>query len=156
MSSRESKKIIRRYNRLAETLIQAETVWYTNWRRSLEDLEASISSPVLAWSEGKLVVNLDRKSLLALQEVDQFGRLGLQSPLGPETLQRLRSRLQTNYNRLARCLNVSVIVAASAHWPKLCQLNWVFRLAHTGLGLRAVQHPKRAAIPSGKLPWIWT
>ena len=104
LSAPESKKIVRRYNRLAETLVQAELVWCRGWGASLDRLPAALAAPLLARSEGRLVVNLQSSTLLALQEVPQFRRLGLRSAWDPATLLKHRARLEGAYNRLRSVL----------------------------------------------------
>ena len=48
MEAKESKKTIRTYNRLAQTLLEFERLWHTAWLRSVENSKAQLQATLLA------------------------------------------------------------------------------------------------------------
>lgn len=47
MASKESKRIVRTYNRVAKALIEFETLWVQAWIRSIESAKAGLQSTLI-------------------------------------------------------------------------------------------------------------
>ena len=155
LSAPESKKIVRRYNRLAETLVQAELVWCRGWGASLDRLPAALAAPLLARSEGRLVVNLQSSTLLALQEVPQFRRLGLRSAWDPATLLKHRARLEGAYNRLRSVLQAGPggIAVGVVLMVVVVPVNWRVGRGQTLIKTQLTGRTGRPCTPEFRVSW---
>jgi dynein heavy chain len=47
MATKESKKIVKTYNKVAKALIEFETLWHQAWLRSIEQCKAGLAAPLL-------------------------------------------------------------------------------------------------------------
>ena len=47
MASKDSKRIVRTYNRVAKALIEFETLWVQAWIRSIESAKAGLQSTLI-------------------------------------------------------------------------------------------------------------
>ena len=47
MASKDSKRIVRTYNRVAKALIEFETLWTQAWIRSIESAKAGLQSTLI-------------------------------------------------------------------------------------------------------------
>lgn len=47
MGSKESKRTVRLYNRLARALVEFEALWYATWVRSVEGAVQGLQAPLL-------------------------------------------------------------------------------------------------------------
>ena len=47
MASKDSKRIVRTYNRVAKALIEFETLWIQAWMRSIESAKAGLQSTLI-------------------------------------------------------------------------------------------------------------
>ena len=47
MASKDSKRIVRTYNRVAKALIEFETLWIQAWIRSIESAKAGLQSTLI-------------------------------------------------------------------------------------------------------------
>ena len=52
MATKESKKIVKTYNKVAKALIEFETLWHQAWIRSIEQCKAGLSAPLLVQQRG--------------------------------------------------------------------------------------------------------
>lgn len=82
MTAKESKKIIKSYNHLAQTLLEFQALWQAAWERGADAAVALMQNPVLVLhpTTGQLHVNLDSAVLRVLQEAKWFIRLGVSIP----------------------------------------------------------------------------
>lgn len=60
MASKDSKRIVRTYNRVAKALIEFETLWVQAWIRSIESAKAGLQSTLIVRhpTTGKAVLSL--------------------------------------------------------------------------------------------------
>ncbi len=58
MATKESKKIVKMYNKVAKALIEFEALWHQAWLRSIEQCKAGLAAPLLVQhpNTGKLLV----------------------------------------------------------------------------------------------------
>ena len=82
ISAKESKKTIKAYNRLAQTLLEFEGLMHAAWVKSVDSAVARMQVPLLVQhpTSMQLHVNLDAAVLRVLQEGAWLGRLGLPLP----------------------------------------------------------------------------
>ncbi|BFZ10052.1 hypothetical protein BsWGS_13093 [Bradybaena similaris] len=73
---------VRIYNRLAIVLVTFESLWFTQWKRNIEEVSSGLRSTlfVLHPETGDIVVNSDNRILELIQEVKWMSRLGIQVP----------------------------------------------------------------------------
>ena len=48
MSTKESKKIVKTYNRIARTIVEFETLWHIAWGKSIDASKAGLQVPLRA------------------------------------------------------------------------------------------------------------
>jgi hypothetical protein len=60
MATKESKKIVKMYNKVAKALIEFEALWHQAWLRSIEQCKAGLAAPLLVQhpNTGKLLVRV--------------------------------------------------------------------------------------------------
>jgi dynein heavy chain len=80
MTSKESKKIVKTYNRIARTIIEFETLWHLAWTKSIEASKAGLQATLIIRHNGKLFVNFDREILLLIRETKCLMRIGVDVP----------------------------------------------------------------------------
>jgi dynein heavy chain len=82
LSSRESKKIIKTYNKVARTLTAFEYLWYEAWCSSLDAARAGLQATLIIKhpETGKLFVNFDRDILQLIRESKCLAKLGIKIP----------------------------------------------------------------------------
>ena len=82
MASKDSKKTIRAYNRLAQALLEFEALWHAAWVRSADAAAAALHAPLLARhpKTGKILVSLDLSAPQLVREARWMGRMGLALP----------------------------------------------------------------------------
>ena len=63
MSTKESKKIVKTYNRVAKALIEFETLWLHAWTKSIESAKQGLSATLIVRhpDTGHLLVNFDKE-----------------------------------------------------------------------------------------------
>lgn len=78
----ENRKIIRKYNRLAQTLLECESMWHEAWLGTVPTSLSDLQSPVLVYDckKNTLNVNLEPSVIMALKEGGWFVRMGLTVP----------------------------------------------------------------------------
>ena len=82
MGTKESKRIIRTYNRVAKALIEFETLWQQAWSRSIEMSKAGLHATLLVRhpETGGLLVNFDREIMQLMREAKYLQRIGVEVP----------------------------------------------------------------------------
>ena len=82
MALPETKKAVKKYNRLARVLVEYELIFVQVLSREISQAKASLNSTVLVrHPETKmLVVNFDRKILEVMREIEVLTKMGLELP----------------------------------------------------------------------------
>ncbi len=82
LSTRESKKIIRLYNKVARTLIAFEYLWYEAWCGSIESAKAGLQATLIVRhpETGKLYVNFDQEIFQLMREAKCLVKLEIAIP----------------------------------------------------------------------------
>ena len=79
-SQKESKKIIRTYNKIARALIEFETAWLTGWKQSVDSMKSGLNATLLVRNQGKLYINFDIEILQLIKEARAIMRMGIPIP----------------------------------------------------------------------------
>jgi len=82
MITKESKKIIRTYNKVARALIEYETLWHHAWCKSIEAAKSGLQATLIIRHprSGMLFVNFDREILQLIREAKHLQRMGIEIP----------------------------------------------------------------------------
>ena len=79
LAGKDSKKLIRMYNKMAKTLVEFETLWHQAWSNSIENARTGLQATLLVNhpDDGmKLHVNFDREILQLIRETRCLDRMG--------------------------------------------------------------------------------
>ncbi|KAK9865923.1 hypothetical protein WJX84_001850 [Apatococcus fuscideae] len=79
MATKEAKRVVRVYNRVARALIEFETLWQQAWLQSLEVARAGLQATLIVAhpDTGKLLVNFDKSILTVIREAKWLQRMGM-------------------------------------------------------------------------------
>lgn len=82
LAPKESKKIIRTYNKVARTLIAFEYLWYEAWCSSIEQAKAGLQATLIIRhpNTGKLYVNFDQELFQLIREAKCLAKLDVDIP----------------------------------------------------------------------------
>ena len=106
MQTKESKKIVKTYNRIARTIIEFETLWQIAWTKSIEASKAGLQATLVIRhpSNGKLYVNFDREILLLIRETKCLMRMGVQVPPSARMVVLQEGKFKSFFNKLSFAL----------------------------------------------------
>lgn len=79
LASRDAKRIIRMYNKVARTLVAFEYLWYQAWTQSIETAKAGLQATLIIRhpDDGNLYVNFDQEILQLIREAKCLDRMGM-------------------------------------------------------------------------------
>ena len=82
MTTKESKKIVKTYNKVARALIEYETLWHHAWCKSIDAAKAGLQASLIVRhpKSGRLFVNFDREILQLMRETKCMQRIGIEVP----------------------------------------------------------------------------
>ena len=102
LSSPESRKIIKTYNKVARTLTAFEYLWYEAWCNSLESARAGLQATLIIRHElsGKLYVNFDRDILQLIREAKCLSKLDIKIPEAAKIVLLQERNFKTYYDDL--------------------------------------------------------
>eukprot|EP00960_Hanusia_phi_P060235 764443-Hanusia_phi.AAC.2 len=102
MITKESKAIIRKYNKIAKVLMEYEIVLERSWTQSVENIYLSMQAPVIVCSESNFdcFANFDSSISLVLREAKFMKMLGLKVPRGIHELMQRESHLKISLEKL--------------------------------------------------------
>jgi dynein heavy chain len=114
MSTKEAKKIVRTYNRIARTVVEFETLWHIAWTKSIEASKAGIAATLLIRhpTDKKLYVNFDREILQLIREAKLLTRIGVAVPEAARAVMLQEDKFKRYYNELSYSLDSYRAVAA--------------------------------------------
>ena len=106
MRSRESKKIIKMYNRVAKTLVAFEYVWYEAWVKSIDTSRAGLNATLIVRhpENNRLLVNFDPELLQLIREAKCLQRLGLQIPESARMVMLQETKYKQYYQQISHLL----------------------------------------------------
>ncbi|SCU69962.1 Cytoplasmic dynein 2 heavy chain (DYNC2H1), putative [Trypanosoma equiperdum] len=100
-NTKDSKKVIRTYNRVSVALIEFEAIWVDAWKRSIESSKAGLNATLLVRHEGRLYVNFDLEIMQLIKETRELMLLGgIEVPAAARMVLMQEQRLKTFYNEL--------------------------------------------------------
>eukprot|EP01138_Halocafeteria_seosinensis_P007479 gb/GECG01007645.1/.p1 GENE.gb/GECG01007645.1/~~gb/GECG01007645.1/.p1 ORF type:complete len:3314 (+),score=514.53 gb/GECG01007645.1/:1-9942(+) len=107
LASRDAKRIIKSYNKVARTLVAFEYLWYQAWVDSIEDAKAGLQATLLIRhpEDGKLYVNFDAEILQLIREAKCLDRMGIEIPESAKVVLLQEEKFKSYYNNLAYCLH---------------------------------------------------
>jgi dynein heavy chain len=98
---KESKKIIRTYNKVSLALVEYEQIWVEAWKRGVESSKAGLNATLLIRSEGRLQVNFDLEILKLIKETRAIMRMGgIDIPASARMVLMQEAKLKTFHNEL--------------------------------------------------------
>ena len=102
LASKESKKIIRSYNKVAKTLIAFEYLWYEAWCSSIDAAKAGLQATLIIRhpDTGKLFVNFDLELFQLIREGKCLVKLDIAVPDGAKLVLLQEEKFKTYYNDL--------------------------------------------------------
>lgn len=79
-SSKETKKIVKTYNKVAKALIEFETLWHQAWLQSIETCKKGLDASLLVQhpETGNLLVNFDKEIIKLIRETKYLQLCGVQ------------------------------------------------------------------------------
>ncbi len=80
MDSKESKKIIKKYNKVLRALFKFEQLWMDAWENTIEQAKSGLKVTLLVKVDDKFFVNFDREILQLIREMRWLMRLGVEIP----------------------------------------------------------------------------
>eukprot|EP00002_Diphylleia_rotans_P021973 TRINITY_DN428_c1_g1_i1.p1 TRINITY_DN428_c1_g1~~TRINITY_DN428_c1_g1_i1.p1 ORF type:complete len:4548 (+),score=958.95 TRINITY_DN428_c1_g1_i1:229-13872(+) len=102
MASKEAKKIIKVYNRVARALIEFETLWYLAWVKSVDAAKSALQATLIIRhpDNGKLYVNFDREILQLIRETKWLLRFGIEIPEAARIVLLQEEKFKVYYDQL--------------------------------------------------------
>mmetsp|Transcript_13743 Transcript_13743/g.31844 ORF Transcript_13743/g.31844 Transcript_13743/m.31844 type:complete len:4493 (+) Transcript_13743:136-13614(+) len=106
MTTKESKKIIRTYNKVARALIEFETLWHHAWCKSIDAAKSGLQATLIVRHSrtGKLFVNFDREILQLIRETKCLQRISIDVPESAKMVLLQEDKFKSYYNQLSFAL----------------------------------------------------
>eukprot|EP00820_Chromera_velia_P029268 Cvel_12266.t1-p1 / transcript=Cvel_12266.t1 / gene=Cvel_12266 / organism=Chromera_velia_CCMP2878 / gene_product=Dynein gamma chain, flagellar outer arm, putative / transcript_product=Dynein gamma chain, flagellar outer arm, putative / location=Cvel_scaffold794:55107-67642(+) / protein_length=1727 / sequence_SO=supercontig / SO=protein_coding / is_pseudo=false len=142
LSTKDAKKIIRMYNKMAKTLVEFEIRWYQAWEDSIEASKAGLLATLIVRhpDDGKLYVNFDWEILQLIRETKCLDRLGVAIPETAKIVLLQELKFKAYHNELAYILKeyrriTAMIrpIASQLLKPHLDNLEFILRPGMTSL-----------------------
>ena len=121
MTTKESKKIIRTYNKVARALIEYETLWHHAWCKSIEASKAGLMATLIIRHprSGMLFVHFDREIMQLVRESKFLQRMGMDVPETARMVLLQESKFKWYYDELTFALKEYERVLALV--PPVCK-----------------------------------
>lgn len=121
MAAKESRRVVRLYNRVARALVEFEALWHAAWLRGVDAQRAGLSAPLLVRRPdgGALIVNLDRDVMALIREGRHLSQMGAAVPEAVRALLLQEDKLRHYFSRLS--------AAARDHAALLARVPPVFK-----------------------------
>ena len=105
-NSKDAKRIIKMYNKVARALIEFETLWHNAWIKSVEAARSGLQATLIIRHPrtGRLFVNFDREILQLIAEAKGLERAGIDIPENARMVLSHEEKLKSYYNQLAFAL----------------------------------------------------
>lgn len=99
-------RLIHRYNRIARTIVEFETLWHLAWTKSIESSKAGLQATLIIRhpSNSKLYVNFDREILQLIRETKCLMRMGVEAPESAKMVLLQEQKFKSYYNKLSFAL----------------------------------------------------
>ena len=102
LASKDAKRIIRSYNKVARTLVAFEYLWYQAWTQSIETSKAGLQATLIIRhpDDGNLYVNFDQEILQLIREAKCLDRMGIEIPESAKIVLLQEDKFKSYYNDL--------------------------------------------------------
>lgn len=82
LASKDARKTIKMYNKIARTLVAFEFSWYKAWVQSIDQAKAGLQATLIIRhpEDGKLYVNFDQDIFQLIREAKCLDRMGIEIP----------------------------------------------------------------------------
>jgi dynein heavy chain len=106
LSTREGKKIVKMYNKVARTLVAFEYLWFKAWTDSIEHSCAGLQATLIVRhpEDSVLYVNLDLEILQLIREARCLDRIGIEVPEAARIVLLQEENLKLRYEILSSML----------------------------------------------------
>ena len=107
LASKESKRVVRTYNKVARTLIAFEYLWYEAWCGSIDAAKAGLQATVVIRhpETGKLYVNFDLELFQLIRETKCLVKLEIDIPEAAKIVLLQEQKYKSYYNDLKYMLS---------------------------------------------------
>ena len=142
LSTKESKKIVKSYNKVARTLVAFEYLWYQAWCKAIEQAKAGLQATLLIRhpDTGRLFVNFDQEILQLVREAKCLDRMGIEIPDSAKMVLLQEERFKSHFNQLSfvlhehsRVMNKIAPVVARLLTPHVVDLEHLLKPAMVSL-----------------------
>jgi dynein heavy chain len=105
-ASKDGKRIVKMYNRIARTLVAYEYLWYNAWVESIDTAKAGLQATLIIRhpEDGKLYVNFDAEILQLIREAKCLDRMAVVIPEPARIVLLQEAKFKQYYNDLAHAL----------------------------------------------------
>jgi dynein heavy chain, axonemal len=102
VSTKDSKRIVKLYNKLAKTLLAFEYLWFEAWTNSIENAKAGLQATIIIRKPetGKFYVNFDVEIFQLIQESKCLVKLGIDIPDSAKLIMLQEDKYKAYYNDL--------------------------------------------------------
>lgn len=106
LASKDAKRIIRMYNKVARTLVAFEYIWYQAWVQYIDTAKAGLQATLIIRhpEDNKLYVNFDPEILQLLREAKCLDRMGIEIPEAAKIVLLQEDKFKNYYNELQYAL----------------------------------------------------
>ena len=136
LASKDSRRVIKAYNRIARTLVAFEYLWYQAWVDSVEVAKGGLQATLIVRhpEDGKLYVNFDSEIAQLIREAKCLDRMGIEVPEAAKTVLLQEEKFKAYYAQLthalheyARITNKIIPVTAQLLRPAVHDLEYKLR-----------------------------
>eukprot|EP00960_Hanusia_phi_P046745 758011-Hanusia_phi.AAC.1 len=101
--SKEAKRIIKQYNKVARVLVEYETLWQDAWIRSIEAAKSGLQATLIIRHPitGRYFVNFDREIVQLIRETKVLQRCGIEIPDAAKTVMVQEEKFKSYYHQLS-------------------------------------------------------
>jgi len=106
LSTKDAKKIIKTYNKVARTLVAFEYLWFQAWQQSIEAAKAGLQATLIIRhpEDDRLYVNFDQEILQLIKEAKCLERMGVDIPESAKIILLQESKFKSYFNDLQYAL----------------------------------------------------
>ncbi|GBG28853.1 Dynein heavy chain 5, axonemal [Hondaea fermentalgiana] len=158
LSTKDSKKIIKTYNKVAKTLVAFEYLWYEAWCNAVDAARAGLQATLIIRHPTlkKLFVNFDPEILQLIREAKCLSRLGIEIPNAAKMVLLQEQKFKHYHNELTyllreydRVVGMILPVARDMLVPHINDLDLSLRpgmisLTWTSMNIDAYKHTVQA------------
>lgn len=161
LQSKESRRIVKTYNKVARTLVAFEYLWYQAWADGIDTAKAGLQATLIIRhpDSGRLYVNMDPEILQLIREAKCLDRMGVDVPDAARMVMLQEERYKAYYHELNFLLKeydrvVGKVLPATAMLlqPHVADLEFKLRpgmvtLTWTSMNIDAYKHHV--------IGWVW-